>query len=166
MAPNQRSQITMTEDEMIAFLNSSRTMTMATNGPSGHPHVVAMWFAVVDHQIWFETKAKSQKVKNLRRDPRITCSIEAGKTYDQLRGISFEGTAEIIDDPDALFRVGVSVWNRYQGEYSEEVKPLVESMLNNRVAVRVDVARARTWDHRKLGLPAMPIAGTTAGEPT
>lgn len=156
----------MTEDEMIAFLNSSRTMTMATNGPSGHPHLVAMWFAVVDHQIWFETKAKSQKVKNLRRDPRITCSIEAGKTYDTLRGISFEGTAEIIDDPDALFRVGVSVWNRYQGTYTDESKPLVETMLHNRVAVRVDVTRARTWDHRKLGLPTMPIAGTTAGEPT
>jgi hypothetical protein len=101
-----------------------------------------------------------------RRDPRITCSIEAGKTYDQLRGISFEGTAEIVDDPDALWRVGVSVWNRYQGAYSDEVKPLVESMLHNRVAVRVDVSRARTWDHRKLGLPTMPIAGSTAGEPT
>jgi PPOX class probable F420-dependent enzyme len=166
MAPNQRSQITMTEDEMIAFLNSSRTMTMATNGPTGHPHVVAMWFAVVDDQIWFETKAKSQKVKNLRRDPRITCSVEAGKTYDQLRGISFEGTAEIVEDPDALWRVGVSVWNRYQGEYSDEVKPLVESMLHNRVAVRIDVTRARTWDHRKLGMPTMPVAGSTAGEPT
>ncbi|HVV35946.1 MAG TPA: PPOX class F420-dependent oxidoreductase [Acidimicrobiales bacterium] len=166
MATNQRSQITMTDAEREAFLNSSRTMTMATNGPSGHPHVVAMWFAVVDGDIWFETKAKSQKVQNLRRDPRITCSIEAGKTYDQLRGVSLEGTAEIVDDPDALWRVGVSVWNRYQGEYSDEVKPLVESMLHNRVAVRVHATRARTWDHRKLGLPEMPIAGSTAGEPT
>ena len=60
----------------------------------------------------------------------------------------------------------VSVWNRYQGEYSDEVKPLVESMLHNRVAVRVDVTRARTWDHRKLGMPEMPVAGSTAGEPT
>ena len=166
MAQNQRSKITMTEDEQSAFLNSSRTMTMVTNGPTGYPHAVAMWFAVVDGDIWFETKAKSQKVQNLKRDSRITCSIEAGKTYDQLRGICYEGTAEIIDDADALFAVGVSVWNRYQGTYSEEVKPLVEAMLNNRVAVRVKVTRARTWDHRKLGMAAMPLEGSTAGEPT
>jgi len=162
MGENQRAAITMTEDEMIAFLNSSRTMTLATNGPSGHPHVVAMWFAVVDHEIWFETKMKSQKVQNLKRDPRITCSIEAGLTYDTLRGVSFEGTAEIVDDPDALWRVGLSVWERYQGPYTEDLKPMVEMMLHKRVAVRVKVDRARSWDHRKMGLPPMEVGGSTA----
>jgi PPOX class probable F420-dependent enzyme len=162
MGENQRSAITMTEDEMIEFLRSSRTMTLATNGPSGHPHVVAMWFAIVDHEIWFETKMKSQKVKNLLRDPRVTCSIEAGLTYDQLRGVSFEGTAEIVDDPDALWRVGLSVWERYQGPYTDDLKPMVEMMLNKRVAVRVNVERARSWDHRKMGLPPMEVGGSTA----
>ena len=162
MGDNQRAAITMTEIEMIAFLNASRTMTLATNGPSGHPHVVAMWFAVVDHQIWFETKMKSQKVQNLKRDPRITCSIEAGLTYDTLRGVSFEGTAEIVDDPDALWRVGLSVWERYQGPYTEDLKPMVEMMLHKRVAVRVNVDRARSWDHRKMGLPPMEVGGSTA----
>lgn len=166
MATNQRAAIVMTPDEIDAFLNSSRTMTMATNGPTGHPHLVAMWFAVVDGQIWFETKLKSQKVQNLKRDPRITCSVEAGKTYDTLRGVSFEGTAEIFDDRDMLFRVGLSVWERYQGPYTDDMEPLVWAMLNNRVAVKVNVDRARSWDHRKLGMAAMPIAGTTAGEPT
>jgi len=166
MAKNLRSAIVMTDDEMTAFLNSSRTMSMATNGMDGFPHVVAMWFAVVDGQICFETKRKSQKVQNLLRDPRITCSIEAGKTYDTLRGVSYEGTAEIIDDPDYLWQVGLSVFERYQGVYTEEMKPIVETMLNNRVAVKVNVTRARSWDHRKMGMPAMPIAGTTAGEPT
>ncbi len=162
MAENQRSAITMDHDEMVAFLNASRTMTLATNGPSGHPHVVAMWFAVVDQQIWFETKMKSQKVKNLLRDPRITCSIEAGLTYDQLRGVSFEGTAEIVHDPDALWRVGLSVWERYQGPYTDDLKPMVEMMLNKRVAVRVNVERARSWDHRKMGMPPMEVGGSTA----
>ena len=162
MGENQRSAIAMTEDEMIAFLNSSRTMTLATNGPSGHPHVVAMWFGVVDHQICFETKMKSQKVQNLKRDPRITCSIEAGLTYDQLRGVSFEGMAEIVDDPDYLWRVGLSVWERYQGPYTEDLKPMVEMMLHRRVAVRVNVDRARSWDHRKMGMPAMEPGGSTA----
>jgi hypothetical protein len=68
----------------------------------------------------------------------------------------------VVDDPDALWAVGVSVWERYNGPYSEEVKPLVEFMLNKRVAVRVDVERVRSWDHRKLGMDATPIAGSTA----
>ena len=119
-----------------------------------------MWYAVIDGQIWFETKARSQKAVNLRRDNRITCSIEDGLTYDTLRGISIEGTAEIVEDPDAIWQVGVNVWERYNGPYTEEVKPLVEFMLHKRIAVRVDATRIRSWDHHKLGMDPMPIAGT------
>ena len=135
---------------------------MATNGPSGHPHLVAMWYAVVDGQIWFETKAKSQKVANLKRDDRITVSIEDGLTYDTLRGVALEGRAVVVDDPDALWKVGVSVWERYTGPYTDEMKPFVEVMLNKRVAVRVDVERVRSWDHTKLGMDPMPVGGSTA----
>lgn len=162
MGTNQRSQIVMDDAEVAAFIEQSRTATMATIGPTGTPHLVAMWFAVIDGQIWFETKARSQKAVNLRRDPRITVMIEDGLTYDSLRGVALEGTAEIVDDPDALWAVGVSVWERYNGPYTEEVKPLVEFMLHKRVAVRVDVERTRSWDHHKLGLDPMPVGGTTA----
>ena len=162
MGVNQRAQITMSDAEVRAFVESSRTATMATVGPDGTPHLVAMWFGVVDGQIWFETKARSQKAVNLRRDPRITVMIEDGLTYDTLRGVSLEGTATIVDDPDALWTVGVSVWERYNGPYTDEVKPLVEFMLHKRVAVRVDVGRVRSWDHRKLGMDPMPVGGTTA----
>ena len=152
----------MTDDEVTQFIERSRTCTMATNGPTGHPHAVAMWYAVVDGQIWFETKAKSQKVQNLRRDDRITVSIEDGLTYDTLRGVAVEGRAVVIDDADALWKVGVSVWERYTGPYTDEMKPFVEVMLNKRVAVRVDVERIRSWDHRKLGMDPMPVGGSTA----
>ena len=162
MGTNQRSQIEMSHDEIVQYLERSRTATMVTNGPSGHPHAVAMWYAVVDGAIWFETKAKSQKAANLRRDPKITVLIEDGHTYDTLRGVSLEGTAEIIEDPDALWSVGVSVWERYNGPYTDEMKPLVEFMLHKGVAVRVDVTRTRSWDHRKLGMDPIPLGGTTA----
>jgi PPOX class probable F420-dependent enzyme len=165
MGTNQRAQITMTDDEVAAFVEQSRTATMATVGPTGTPHLVAMWFAVIDGQIWFETKAKSQKAQNLRRDDRLTFLVEAGLTYDTLRGVSMEGRAVIVDDPDALWRVGVSVWERYTGPYTDEAKPLVEFMLHKRVAVRLDVERVRSWDHRKLGLDPMPVGGTTAPTP-
>jgi PPOX class probable F420-dependent enzyme len=162
MGSNERSRVAMTEAEIEQYLVESRTATMATVGADGTPHLVAMWFGVVDGEIWFETKAKSQKAVNLRRDPRITVLIEDGETYDSLRGVSFEGTAEIVEDPDRLWEVGVSVWERYNGPYTEEVEPLVQFMLHNRVAVRVQVARTRSWDHRKLGMDPMEIGGTTA----
>ncbi|SFK79482.1 PPOX class probable F420-dependent enzyme [Amycolatopsis sacchari] len=162
MGVNQRAQIRMTDDEIEAFVARSRTATMATLGPNGTPHLVAMWYAVVDGKIWFETKVKSQKVVNLRRDDRITVLIEDGHTYDKLRGVSIEGRAVISDDPDDIWRVGVSVWERYTGPYTDEAKPLVEMMMNKRVVVRVDPERTRSWDHRKLGLDPMPLGGTTA----
>lgn len=164
MGVNQRSQIAMTPEEIDAFLASQRTAVLATIGPSGHPHTVAMWFAYLDGVIWFETKAKAQKALNLARDPRATVLVEDGLTYDTLRGVSMEGTCEVVDDPSALWDVGVSVWERYNGPYTEDLKPFVELMLNKRVAVRFDVSRTRSWDHRKLGLDPIPLGGTTAPE--
>lgn len=162
MGINQRSQVEMTEDEITAFLAEQRTATLVTLGATGHPHAVAMWFGLIDGVIWFETKAKAQKALNIRRDPRVTVLVEDGLTYDQLRGVSIEGRAEVVEDADALWAVGVSVWERYNGEYTEEVKPLVEFMLHKRVAVRVAVDRVRSWDHRKLGLDPIPLGGSTA----
>ncbi|MBN9748086.1 PPOX class F420-dependent oxidoreductase [Amycolatopsis sp. A1MSW2902] len=162
MGANQRAQIEMPPEEVSAYLASQRTATLVSLGPDGHPHAVAMWYAVIDGVLWFETKAKAQKAVNLRRDPRVTVLIEDGLTYDVLRGVSLEGRAEVVDDPDALWAVGVNVWERYHGEYTDEVKPMVEFMLRKRVAIRVDVERVRSWDHRKLGLDPMPLAGSTA----
>ena len=162
MGTNQRSQIQLTDDEIAEFVAQSRTATMATVGADGQPHLVAMWFALIDGQLWFETKAKSQKAVNLRRDGRISVLIESGDTYDSLKGVSFEGQGVIVDDADALWQVGVSIWERYTGPYTEEMRPFVEIMLNKRVAVRVDVTRTRSWDHRKLGMDPMPLGGTTA----
>jgi PPOX class probable F420-dependent enzyme len=149
---NQRATIAMTEDEIVAFVEQSRTATMATNGPTGVPHLIAMWYGVLDGRIYFETKAKSQKVVNLRRDPRIAAMIEAGEAYDQLRGVSIEGTAHIIDDTssDEYWAAAVSVFERYNGPYTEQARPLLEAMMNKRVVVRIDPLRTRSWDHRKL----------------
>lgn len=166
MGTNQRSQVTMSDDEIAAFLAGKRTANLVTLGASGHPHAVAMWFALIDGVLWFETKAKAQKAVNLRRDPRATVLVEDGLTYDKLRGVSMEGRCEIVDDPEALWQVGVNVWERYNGPYTDEVEPLVQFMLHKRIAVRFDVDRIRSWDHRKLGLDPIPLGGTTAPGPT
>jgi PPOX class probable F420-dependent enzyme len=163
---NQRAAIVLTDDELRQLLEGSRSMTMATVGADGQPHLVAMWFAIIDGDICFETKAKSQKAVNLRRDPRISCLVEDGTTYEDLRGASFEGRAEVTDDADLLWRIGVSIWERYYGRYDDSLQPMVEAMLNKRVAVRVRAERVRTWDHRKLGLGSTGApAGSTVSVP-
>ena len=162
MGAKQRGQIVMSEEEIADFVVRSRTGTMATVGPDGQPHLVAMWYGVIDGDIWVETKVKSQKVVNIKRNPRVSFMIEDGMTYDSLRGVAFEGVAEIHDDPDTIFAVGVSVWERYNGPYTDDLKPAVDMMMNKRVAVRIATKRVRSWDHHKLGLPAMPVAGSTA----
>ena len=164
MGGNQRAQIRMTDEEVTSFLQQGRTATIATIGPGGFPHMVAMWYGLLEEKVCFETKAKSQKVVNLRRDPRISCSVEAGETYDQLRGVAIEGTVTIIEDTsaDEYWAAAVSVFERYQGAYTEEMRQFVEQMMNKRVVILVDPVRVRSWDHRKLGLPALPVAGSTA----
>lgn len=166
MGTNQRADIQMTGPEIDQFLATQRTAVLTTLGPTGHPHSVAMWFAVLDGQLWFETKAKAQKAVNLGRDPRATVLVEDGLTYDTLRGVSFEGTGEIVDDPDALWAVGVDIWERYHGPYTDDLAPAVEVMLRKRVAVRLHVERTRSWDHRKLGMDPMPLGGSTVEDAT
>jgi PPOX class probable F420-dependent enzyme len=152
---NQRKSIQMTPAEVDAFLAERRAMTMCSLSPDGSIHAVAMWYGFLDGCITVETKAKSQKVQNLRRDSRLTCLFEAGDYYDELRGVELVGRAEIIEDPEKLWTLGISVFERYTGPYSDEMKPYLETMLNKRVAISLRVERTVSWDHRKLGLPPM-----------
>src|SRR6185312_3961563 len=106
---NQRAAIRMTPEEVDAFLAERRSMTMCSIGPDGSIHAVAMWYGFLDGCITVETKAKSQKVQNLRRDPRLTVLLEDGDYYDELRGVELVGRGEVIDDPAQLQQLGVSV---------------------------------------------------------
>ena len=159
---NQRSQVVMSPDEVDRFLTEQRSSTLATHGPQGQIHLVGMWYAWFDGSVWFESKAKAQKVLNLRRDPRMSFLVEAGQTYDQLRGVSLEGRGTVIEDESVVWQVCVDVFERYHAPYVEELRPLVAEMARNRVVIRLDVERTRSWDHRKLGLPAIELGGTTA----
>lgn len=148
---SRRDEIQMTSDEVEDFLQERRTMSVATLGPDGHPHLVAMWYGFLDGSPAFWTYGKSQKVANLRRDPRITVLVEAGDVYEELRGVQLRGTAEIIEDNDRVFEVGRGIYQRYQDdELTEEAEERIRSQGKKRVAVRIDVADVVSWDHRKL----------------
>jgi len=146
----QRERIRMTDAEAAEFLAHQRTLQLASIGPDGVPHLVPMWFAVIDGRIALWTYAKSQKAANLRRDPRVTCLVEAGEQYGELRGVSITGRAELHDDYDTVYRVGEALFGRYQGDMTHASRAGVEAEARKRVAVFIDPVRTVTWDHRQL----------------
>lgn len=148
--PSQRERIRMTDGEAAQFLAKERTLQVASIGPDGVPHLVPMFFAVLDGRIAMWTYAKSQKAANLRRDPRIACLVEAGEAYGDLRGVSITGRAELHDDYDTVFDVGSALYSRYQGDMSHASRAGVEAEARKRVAIFVDPVKTVSWDHRKL----------------
>ena len=149
---NQRDKVRMTPEEVQEFLQGRHSMTMSTLAADGSIHSVGMWYGFLEGEVALETKAKAQKVLNLRRNPTITCLVEDGSTYEELRGVSIVGKAEIVEDPARIWELGVSVFSRYNAPYTEEMRPFVEIMLRKRVVVKVVPDRIVSWDHRKLGL--------------
>ena len=149
----QRDVIRMNAEEIDALLQSGRTMHCATMNHDGTIHLVAMWYGFLEGCPALETKAKSQKVQNLRRNDQISCLVETGESYDELRGVELVGHGEIVEDPDRMLALGISVFERTQGvPYTEEFRPVVEQMLHKRVVVKIHVDKYVSWDHRKLGL--------------
>ena len=151
MGTKQRDVIRMTDQEIDEFLLGRHTMSLATINHDSTVHLVAMWYGFLEGCVAIETKTKSQKVRNLRRDPRMTCMVEEGDRYEDLRGVELVGTAEIVEEPERMWEMGVNLFERYQGTYTEEMRPFVEAMLHKRVVVKLHVDRVVSWDHRKLG---------------
>jgi PPOX class probable F420-dependent enzyme len=147
----RRNQIEMTDDEVQAFLQEERTLQVATIDHDGYPHLVAMWFALLDGKIVFWTYAKSQKAVNLRRDPRITCLAEAGESYPELRGVQIKGQAQIIEEAATVQQIGEIIWERMTGPLNENTRPMVAAQAAKRIAVIVKPVEIVSWDHRKLG---------------
>lgn len=142
----------MTEAEVAAYLAEQRVLNIASNGPSGHPHVVAMWFAMVEGRPAFWTFGKSQKVVNLRRDPKITALVESGDTYAELRGVELVGAARLIEEHAEIVAIGEAVAVKYRGPAAAtaEGRAFIEAQAGKRIGIAIDVERVVSWDHTKL----------------
>lgn len=150
--PKRRDQIRMTEDELWRFVEEQRSLQVATIGRDGAPHLTTLWFAVVDGDIVFETFTKSQKIVNLRRDPRIAVLLEDGHAYGELRGVSINGRAELFSDPEVVHPYAMAVMRRNQPEVpADKLDAAVRMLAAKRTAVVVRPERIVSWDHRKLG---------------
>jgi PPOX class probable F420-dependent enzyme len=149
--PKQRRQIRMTTEEVFALLEECRSLQVATLNRDGSPHLTTLWFAVVDGAIVFETFSKSQKIVNLKRDPRIAVLVEAGATYGELRGVSINAKAELVEGPERVQGLAFRVMQRHNpGVPEEQLRTLARQMARKRTAVVVRPEKVVSWDHRKI----------------
>jgi PPOX class probable F420-dependent enzyme len=151
---SRRGQITLSAEEQRELLDSERVAVVASHGPRGWPHVMPLWYVVRDTRIWVWTYAKSQKVRNLERDPHATVLVETGVEYSELRGVQIEAEAILHRDLGTVFEFAKELTVRYaegidsvEGDAAEGLR----AQAPKRVAIEFEPKRVATWDHRKLG---------------
>jgi PPOX class probable F420-dependent enzyme len=153
-----RKDISMNPEEIEEFLTGGHTLQVATNGPDGRPHLAPMWYVVDDGRVVFRSFSKSQKIVNLRRDPRLTVLVERGLGYAELQGVMIRGTARLVDDPGFVLRI----YGRLAAKYAmvgdrpvelapDELEAAFGRFAPKNTAVVVEPDRVITWDHTKLG---------------
>jgi len=150
----QRDRVAMTADEVAALLAESRKLQLATINPDGTPHLVTMFYVLLGGRIAFWTYRASQKARNLARDPRLTCLVETGEEYFELRGVQVAGRAQIVEDQAGILEIGRAVAGGLAGVPADALDGYVEQAARKRVGVIVEPTRTISWDHRKLLPPA------------
>ncbi len=156
---NKRASIKMSDAELADFLARERKVQIATVGKDGAPHLVTMFYTLWEGKIAFTTYKNSQKVLNLQRNPVMTCLVEAGTDYNELRGATLTGHARVTDDPEILHPVGITVGHQIIGleppaDPAQADPAIVEGilhMMRKRVVVILEPTKISSWDHAKMG---------------
>ena len=147
-----RDAVRLTDEEVAAFLEDAMKVQVATIGPHGEPHLTTLFYVLEEGRIAFWTYGRSQKIANLRRDDRITCLVEDGRDYFELRGVSISGRARLVEEYDDVVRIGSRIATRMAdgadlGAYGDD---LVRQQARKRVGVVVEPEKVASWDHRKM----------------
>ena len=140
----------MSQAEVAAFLGAERRAQVATINADGTPHLVPLTYVLLDGRLAFWTDPRSQKVVNLRRDPRMTCLVEAGAEFAEFRAVQITGRAELTEDRESSRRVGLALFERARGSLNDELRAVDDGLVDDRVGVTLHAERVVTWDHRKL----------------
>lgn len=149
---NRRAMIALSSAERREYIQTAKTIILATNGKDGYPHAVAMWFVADDDEVvWMTTYRKSQKVVNIRRSPKVALHVESGVTYDKLKGVLIRGDAELIEDEDTCLQTLVRIQEKMLGSLPDGAKEAMRQQARKRVVIRVTPRRVSSWDHAKLG---------------
>jgi PPOX class probable F420-dependent enzyme len=148
-----RDRIRMDDAQLARFLLQERTVACATVGRDGLPHLMPLWYVVrEDTELWAWTYAKSQKVRNLERDPRATLQVEAGERYEELRGAMLTTDVTIHRDHDTVLALGMELHRRYTGEPDDRAERNLRSQAPKRVALQFRPRRVVSWDHRMFSM--------------
>jgi len=148
-----RAAVAMSAEEIVQMLATARTAVLATIGPDGVPDPVPMWFVLRDGDLWMRTYAKSQKVTNLHRDPRVSVLIEDGDRYADLRGVQWSGRIELHEDVDLICDIVADLLVKYEGLDPADRRGVMEAYrptAAKQVAMRLVVERTTSWDHGKI----------------
>lgn len=149
----KRQKIKMSDVEIAEFLDGPRAMSIATIGADGWPHIMPLWYVVRDGEPWAWTYGKSQKVRNIERDPKATLMVEDGHAYNELRGVMLKAEAQIHRDFETVLGVGEEVLMKYMspgGGVSDAIREGLKAQASKRVALQFKVTSTASWDHRKL----------------
>src|SRR5580692_2799654 len=149
----QRDRVAMTPDETAAFLAAGRKVQLATINPDGTPHLVTMYYVLTGGQITFWTYRSSQKARNLARDPRVTCLVETGDEYFDLRGVQVQGVVRTVEDPAGVLAIGRRIAGVTLNLHEGLADDYVEHTARKRLGYVVEPARVVSWDHSKLMPP-------------
>ena len=151
---SRRNQIQLSEVEITEYLSSSRTMILVSNGKDGHPHPMPMWFAVdIDNCIYMTTFRKSQKINNLRKDPRATLLIESGDAYEELKGLVVYTDVEFIEDVESIRHILEQITLQRSEIQKSDNKDISQGMLKTaekRIGLKFTLTKILSWDHSKL----------------
>jgi predicted pyridoxine 5'-phosphate oxidase superfamily flavin-nucleotide-binding protein len=150
---SRRDQIKLADDEVAEFLERQRVMVCATNGRDGWPHLMPLWYVVRDGRLWGWTYAKSQKARNMERDPRVTLEVEAGVAYEELHGVMLRTEVRLHRDLEVIAGIGVALVDRYSGTGPEfdPMRDFFRAQAPKRVGLEfVETGPRASWDHRKL----------------
>jgi PPOX class probable F420-dependent enzyme len=151
---SRRDEIKLSDEDARALLDEERIAVVSSLGPRGWPHSMPMWFVARDGEVWVWTYAKSQKVRNLDRDPRATVLVETGREYGELRGLMIEAEAAVHRDFETVIGFAEELTARYAEGISSvegDARAALEAQAPKRVAIQFRPVRTATWDHRKLG---------------
>jgi nitroimidazol reductase NimA-like FMN-containing flavoprotein (pyridoxamine 5'-phosphate oxidase superfamily) len=148
---NQRSAIRLGEDEIRLYLETQKTLIMGTRNHDGCPHLVPMWYVMIDGRPHMHTYKRSQKVINVGRDPRGSILVEDGTAYDELRGVFVRGRFEVLDDQELCYRIGILSAKKYNGADEEQAGDAIRYAVRKRVALVFHPEKYSSWDHRKIG---------------
>ena len=153
-----RKDITLSPDEIQAFLGAGHTLQVATIGKDGYPHLAPMWFVLDDGKVVFRSFTKSQKIVNLQRNPKLTVLVETGLEYSELRGVMIKGDARLVTDRDYV----LDIYGRLAAKYAmiggapvdldpDALEAAFGRFAEKNTAVVVEPRSITTWDHTKLG---------------